>query len=215
MGAALDADPEAALAYTDAWVLDDRTRRIRRTTAMAGTGGPDDPPRDPRAFLALLVRGNFVYGGVTARRSVVEEVGGFDESLRALEDYDLWLRLVSRGHIVIRLPEVLAVYRHRLGAMSNDDRLITASLRDLCARLATSAALSPQDRAVARARVAGYDEALAALPGETAASSGGTRLSDREGPGLRRRVKRLLWRREWFPQPPPDVHAAFPDLGRV
>lgn len=35
MGAALDAAPDAGFAYTDAWGMDGRTRRIRRTLPMA------------------------------------------------------------------------------------------------------------------------------------------------------------------------------------
>ncbi len=33
---------------------------------------------------------------VMLRRSLMEEVGGFDESLPAAEDYDLWLRILAR-----------------------------------------------------------------------------------------------------------------------
>ena len=35
MGAALEGDPGASFAYTDAWYLDDGTRRVRRASAMA------------------------------------------------------------------------------------------------------------------------------------------------------------------------------------
>lgn len=41
------------------------------------------------------------------RRDVLEAVGGFDESLPACEDYDLWLRLCAR-HPVLYLDEALA-----------------------------------------------------------------------------------------------------------
>ena len=40
IGAALDAEPSAGFAYSDAWVLDDRTRKIHRSSALAHTDRP-------------------------------------------------------------------------------------------------------------------------------------------------------------------------------
>jgi len=47
------------------------------------------------------------------RRSVYEAVGGFDESLPVLGDWDFNLRVLLRGEIAL-LPETLANYHHRL-----------------------------------------------------------------------------------------------------
>jgi len=48
---------------------------------------------------------------VLLRRDVFDELGGFDESLPACEDYDLWLRLAA--HYPVRLlPERLIVKRN-------------------------------------------------------------------------------------------------------
>ncbi len=44
------------------------------------------------------------------RRNVLEELGGFDESLAVCEDYDLWLRLTSR-YPVMFLEEKLIIKR--------------------------------------------------------------------------------------------------------
>jgi glycosyltransferase involved in cell wall biosynthesis len=44
------------------------------------------------------------------RRSVIEGVGAFDESLPSCMDYDLWLRLAA-ARPTVRVPEVLAFYR--------------------------------------------------------------------------------------------------------
>ena len=48
---------------------------------------------------------------ILIRRDVLEELGGFDESLPACEDYDLWLRLSAR-HPVLLVPERLVVKRN-------------------------------------------------------------------------------------------------------
>ena len=47
---------------------------------------------------------------MVARRSLFDEIGGFDESLRIGEDYDLWLR-ASRVTPILRLPRPTALYR--------------------------------------------------------------------------------------------------------
>ena len=120
MAAALDSDPAAGLAYTDAWVLDERTRRIRRTTMMHYQRPPAHPPADPQRFLRLLLDRNFVYTSVTVRRSVLGAVGGFDERLWAGEDWELWLRVVAAGHRPLRAADVLAIHRLRPGSLSAD-----------------------------------------------------------------------------------------------
>jgi glycosyltransferase involved in cell wall biosynthesis len=48
------------------------------------------------------------------RRSVIDEVGGFDTALETCMDYDLWLRIAASRPIA-RVPEVLAYYRFHAG----------------------------------------------------------------------------------------------------
>jgi len=47
-------------------------------------------------FLPSLARCLVSPSAVMLRRELLESVGGFDESLKVCEDYDLWLRLASR-----------------------------------------------------------------------------------------------------------------------
>jgi hypothetical protein len=48
----------------------------------------------------------------TVRRELMMEIGGFDESrdLASVEDFDAWLRLASRGAIMLLIPEPLGWY---------------------------------------------------------------------------------------------------------
>ena len=48
------------------------------------------------------------------RRSVIDEVGGFDTTLETCMDYDLWLR-IGACRPIVRVPEVLAYYRFHAG----------------------------------------------------------------------------------------------------
>ena len=50
-------------------------------------------------------------------------LGGFDENLTTHEDWDLWIRLLSNGGTVIRIPEVLFRYRKRRDGSSLINRL--------------------------------------------------------------------------------------------
>lgn len=61
-------------------------------------------------YPALLLDCEVWTSTVLAHRSVFEEVGNFDTSLRIGEDYDLWLR-ASRCTQILRVPQPLALYR--------------------------------------------------------------------------------------------------------
>ena len=65
---------------------------------------------------------------VTFRRRCVEEVGLFDETMRATEDRDLWLRIALHYEVKL-VPEVIAYYRVSPEAMTTDpERMLKAQL---------------------------------------------------------------------------------------
>jgi glycosyltransferase involved in cell wall biosynthesis len=65
-----------------------------------------------------LLFGNYICTiTVMLHRSVLDEVGMFDETLKVGEDYDLWLRIV-RNHPVIYLDRVFSEYRVRDNGLS-------------------------------------------------------------------------------------------------
>ncbi len=66
---------------------------------------------------------------VTVRRACIEEVGLFDETLRATEDRDLWLRIALKYKVGL-IPEVIANYRMSPDAMTRDgNRMLKAQLQ--------------------------------------------------------------------------------------
>jgi glycosyltransferase involved in cell wall biosynthesis len=213
MKASLDANPDAGFAFTDAWVLDEGTRRIRRDTATTARLKPPDPlPTDPRELLRVLVRQNFIiFPGATVRRSVLEEVGAFNPRLRAAEDYELWLRIVAHGHAAVRAPRLLAIKREGFDSMSRERLRMYTALREVW-RLVAEEHPAPDDvRATARARIAWAERQIAAVEG---------RDKLRQAIGLLRRPlgvirRRLLDHRYWYSDPPPEIARAFPDLDRI
>ena len=56
---------------------------------------------------------------VTFRRECLRKVGFFDESMRATEDRDMWLRIAQHYRIAF-VPAVLALYRTSASSMSGD-----------------------------------------------------------------------------------------------
>lgn len=97
-----------------------------------------------------LVRGNGIgVSTVVMRRDVALGLGGFDESLRQAEDWDLWLR-IARGHQMAKVPHVLAAYRQHGGQMTRDYMALRANeLRVLAKQVGTEAG-APENVALAR-----------------------------------------------------------------
>lgn len=97
----LKAHPEIRICQTDElWVR--RGRRVNPPQSHLKQGG--------RIFLPSLQRCLVSPSAVMLCRRLFWEAGGFDESLPACEDYDLWLRLAWR-HDIGLLPEPLVVKR--------------------------------------------------------------------------------------------------------
>ena len=74
-----------------------------------------------RSHYEALLRSNYIGMGaaVVFRRAPVEAVGGFDSTLRACEDYDLYLRIAKRYPIDAH-STLVAEYRKYPGTMSSD-----------------------------------------------------------------------------------------------
>lgn len=110
--ALLDKDADVGVAYSASRAI----REDGRSTFMCLSGKPitSDP------LLALLCK-NFIGHGSNAvfRRSLCDEVGEFDETLRSFEDLDFWLRVAAtRRWRFYREPRVLCLYRVRPSGLS-------------------------------------------------------------------------------------------------
>jgi glycosyltransferase involved in cell wall biosynthesis len=99
-------------------------------------------------FPASLAIGNFLQPSSTVvRRSVMNEVGGFDTDpdMQHIEDYDLWIRLAQRGHKFSFINENLTRYRkHPAAATSNTPRM--AELHEHLARKHSAFFISSQSQ---------------------------------------------------------------------
>jgi glycosyltransferase involved in cell wall biosynthesis len=187
MGGALDAAPEAAFAYTDAWLLEDATGKVRRKSAMSRQQPPKTVP-DPRKFFLRLLERNFIYTSVTARRWILERVGGYDESLWTSEDWELWLRIVAGGAHVVRPPGMLAIHRGHAGSLSDDLRKLASSNCEIYRRFAHDPSADPEVRVLACRQLAHWSKAARRLENPPALA----RLRRRAGAIKRRTLRRRI-----------------------
>ncbi len=98
----LQVNPQAALAYS--W-----TNWINEAGKFIYGGGHHSFSGNVYAHLFL---GDFIEGGsnVLIRRSVFEEMGGFNEAIQHSEDWEMWLRIAQKYEFVA-VPLVQILYR--------------------------------------------------------------------------------------------------------
>jgi glycosyltransferase involved in cell wall biosynthesis len=196
---------DAGFAYTDAYVFDAASGRVRHRTAMARSNPPIPPPTDRNGFLLELLRSNFVYVSTTIPRSVLDAVGGFEESRTSSEDYDLWLRILLKGYRAVWIPGQHALYRKHPGQMSknlvNMSRNLLAVYEGLA--IADMPTAEHRDLLIRRRRAARFELRVISP------------LARLVPLGLVSATKRAGVGESWYDTPPPEVAAAFPDLTAV
>jgi hypothetical protein len=62
------------------------------------------------------------------RAEALRSIGGYRDEYFALEDLDLYLRLAEIGQLA-NLPDILLLYRRRLGSINRTQRALQAQLR--------------------------------------------------------------------------------------
>ena len=195
----------AGFAYTDAYVFDAATGKVRRRSAMARNRPPEPPPTDPAAFLLELLQRNFIYVATTVPRKVLEHVGGFDESLKGPEDYELWLRILVRGYGAAWMPGRQALYRKHGSQLSRNVVTMTRSLLAVYDGLSMEDMPSVEHRRLLERRRRETRRQLVVL----------SRFGRLVPVGLVGRLKAAGVGESWYDAGPPEVTAAFPDLSAV
>jgi glycosyltransferase involved in cell wall biosynthesis len=108
---AMEANPKAVLAYSWTDFIDESGQLLERSIYHTVTGD---------VFAELLVH-NFVGSGSNPliRKQAFADLGGFDESLTAAEDWDMYLRLAARYQFVA-IPSPQVLYRFSDTSMSSN-----------------------------------------------------------------------------------------------
>jgi hypothetical protein len=146
--ARLEAADESVVGVFSDWLLADRDGH-----ALAGTRHMRRGVFGARDFLRSAP---FPPSTLTLRRAPVLAIGGFDETLRAAEDWDLWLRMTAAGGAFLALEQCLCRYRvHEQNWSRDPDRMRIGALAAL-AKFFASPSLPAEleaERAAAFARV--------------------------------------------------------------
>jgi glycosyltransferase involved in cell wall biosynthesis len=134
IGAAAQAihdQPELTLVWSDYGLIDAAGALLReQRLSVARTD-----------FARVLIAGNPICNSsVTVRRSVLLELGGFDESIPRACDGAAWYQLAARGHRFVHLPKVLVDYRQH-GRNDGQHFALMTRERDLALRAGAAAYL--------------------------------------------------------------------------
>lgn len=98
----LSEHPEIAAVGSNLSYIDDESKYI----------GESNFPRRPSEITQMLLRKNCIaHPSVMFRKSAVTVIGLYSENAVGAEDYDLWLRMLSKGLLLANIPEKLIFYR--------------------------------------------------------------------------------------------------------
>ncbi|PMB32531.1 glycosyl transferase family A [Fischerella thermalis CCMEE 5319] len=108
---ALKENPQAVVAYSWTDYIDEQGKFLLSGTHITANGN---------VYEKLLIS-NFLENGSNPliRREVLVELGGFDESLTAAQDWDMWLRLAQNFNF-IAVPHVQILYRISANSLSTN-----------------------------------------------------------------------------------------------
>lgn len=180
MVSALRADPGLAFVTCDAVNFGESHAGVRFSALM--------PQTAPITLSRVLQREFNVFIATMLRVEAFNDVGGFNETLRFAEDFDLWIRLLERGWRAHYVPHALARYRRRNQSASsqvlNMHRALVRIYRAAAERLADrpEGAIARSMAAEAQCNADWEEGQAMILRGETAA---GLKLL-RQGGGRRR-----------------------------
>lgn len=107
----LNRQPEIGLVYCDSRAVDANGHPLQRRARPLSDGDVVVP-----LFRHVMVH----TPAVLARTGLLRSLGGFDESLRVCEDYDLWLRASLETPFGL-VPEPLFVRRVHDGSLAHED----------------------------------------------------------------------------------------------
>ena len=146
--------PQTDIVYGDGVVFGDSPLAGRRMMELSPSHGEVN-------FESLVSCRCSVATSVLARKAAILGVGGFDESLRRAEDFDLWVRAAHAGVKISYHEQVIMRCRHRRSGLSADAVAMReaglASLEKLARTLKCSAA---EKSALAKAQQAFKADAI-------------------------------------------------------
>jgi len=103
------------------------------------------PSNGEVTFERLLLQECNVSNCSIARRETILRAGLFDESLRSVEDFDLWLRVIKEGGRITYHRDVLARYRRRTGSLTADPIWLSKHILRVLEKVRQTMRLTPSE----------------------------------------------------------------------
>lgn len=125
-------------------------------------------------FERLLLQECNVSNCSIARRETIIRAGLFDESLRSVEDFDLWLRVIKQGGRIAYHRDVLARYRRRPGSLTADPIWLSQHILQVLEKIKQTMELTSSERATLDAQYRHFHALLRLHEGKRAFFSGDT-----------------------------------------
>lgn len=156
--------PEVGASFCRSILIDEQGREKSRTASLQNEAGLLQD-----ALLHLAAEQHIMTPSIVVRRSVYEDLGGFDERLVCAEDWEMWVRIAALYPVWFE-PKPLAVYRmHRDSNSSHhlrtgeNTRYIHLAIDIMESYLPSSVAATLSRRAKKTYARSAFDEALALL----------------------------------------------------
>src|SRR6185503_11989273 len=105
------------------------------------------PSNGEVTFERLLLQECNVSNCSIARKETLVRAGMFDESLRSVEDFDLWLRVIKCGGCISYHRDVLARYRRRSGSLTADPISLSQDQLRVVEKIKQTMTLTPEEQA--------------------------------------------------------------------
>lgn len=111
----------------------------------------------------LLVANRFIIHSTMIRRSCIEEIGGFDESLKGAEEWDFHSRLAISGCRMERTADIVCAYRMSNNSLSSDIGMQTEYRLKVVEKIFSNPLL-PENLLALKNKSLGYTYLKAAIP---------------------------------------------------
>ena len=165
--ARIQADPTIDVLYPNVMMFSDATESAEEFMTACPSNGEV-------TFERLLLQECNVSNCSIARRETLIGAGLFDESLRSVEDFDLWLRIAKQGGHIAYHRKVLARYRRRPGSLTADPISMIQRVLRVLQKVEQTMTLTPSESAALKLQERHFKALLHFHEGKRAFFSGDT-----------------------------------------
>ena len=134
----LDRTPELDLVYSNAVIFGGTPLDGKETMELTPSSGDV-------TFDRLISQKCTVLSSLVGKKEIFFRAGCFDESLRASEDFDMWLRILKCGGQISYHRRPLARYRRRGDSLSADNVMMGESILRVLSKTERTQHLTPEE----------------------------------------------------------------------